>query len=61
MKFADCQLGGKNRILSRIGDAAVRGNFSKGWKSVNSDPTALAVETTWRLRIEELSIYKTAR
>ena len=60
-KFFDYQLDCKDRTFDRIGDAAVRGNFSKGWQSVNSDPTALAVETTWRLRIEELSIYKTAR
>jgi len=55
-KFFDYQLDCKDRTFNRVGDASVPGNFAKGWQSVTTDPTALAVETTWCPRIDQLSI-----
>ena len=55
-QFFDYQLDCVDKTFNRVGDAAVPGDFPKGWQSVNSDPTALAVATKWCPRIADLEI-----
>ena len=55
-KFFDYQLDCVDKTFNRVGDAAVPGDFPKGWQSVNTDPTALAVATKWCPRIADLEI-----
>lgn len=55
-KFFDYQLDCVDKTFNRVGDAAVPGDFPKGWQSVNADPTALAVATKWCPRIDDLEI-----
>jgi len=45
----------RDQTFNRIGDLRVPGNFPKGWQSVTTDPTALAVATAWCPRIQELN------
>lgn len=55
-RFFDYQLDCKDKTFNRIGDAHLPGNFYKGWQSINSDPTALAVATKWCPKITEINM-----
>jgi len=53
-QFFQYELDCRDQTYNRIGDLRVPGNFPKGWQSVTTDPTALAVASEWCPRIQEL-------